>query len=100
MPVTVTFNAQQPTQQVVVTTDTPQFITGNSAMGGGEVTVNDGTYILVKGLCWATHENPTTNEDSFVEDGSGVGSFSATMTGLNWNTTYYARSSEFAIRKS
>ena len=91
VPVSVTFNAQQPSQQVVVATDTPQFITGNSAMGGGEVTVNDGTYILVKGLCWATHENPTTNEDSFVEDGSGVGSFSATMTGLNWSTTYYVR---------
>ena len=91
VPVSVTFNAQQPTQQVVVTTDTPQFITGNSAMGGGEVTVSDGTYILVKGLCWAAHENPTTNEDSFVEDGSGVGSFSATITGLNWSTTYYVR---------
>ena len=91
VPVSVTFNAQQPTQQVVVTTDTPQFITGNSAMGGGNVASNDGTYILVKGLCWATHENPTTNEDSFVEDGSGVGSFSATMTGLNWSTIYYVR---------
>ena len=91
VPVSVTFNAQQPTPQVVVTTDAPQLITGNSAMGGGEVTVSDGTYILVRGLCWATHENPTTNEDSFVEEGSGVGSFSATMTGLNWSTTYYYR---------
>jgi len=91
MPVFLTFNAQQPSQQVVVITDTPQFITGNSAMGGGNVASNDGTYILVKGLCWATHENPTTNEDSFVEEGSGVGSFSATMTGLNWSTTYYVR---------
>ena len=90
-PVSVTFHAQQTTPQVVVTTDTPQLITGNSAMGGGEVTVSDGTYILVRGLCWATHENPTTNEDSFVEEGSGVGSFSATMTGLNWSTTYYYR---------
>ncbi len=60
VPVSVTFNAQQPTQQVVVTTDTPQFITAISAMGGGEVTTTDGTYIIVKGLCWATHENPTT----------------------------------------
>ena len=91
VPVSVTFNAQQPTPQVVVTTDAPQLITGNSAMGGGEVTVSDGTYILVRGLCWATHENPTTNDDNFLEEGSGVGSFSATMTGLNWSTTYYYR---------
>ena len=91
MPVMVTFNAQQPTSQVVVTTSEPMLITGNSAMGGGNVSVSDGTYILVRGLCWATHENPTTNEDSFLEEGSGVGSFSATMTGLNFSTTYYVR---------
>ena len=60
-------------------------------MGGGEVTVSDGTYILVKGLCWATHENPTTNEDSFVDAGSGVGSFSSSMDGLNIASTYYVR---------
>ncbi len=98
VPVSVTFNAQQPTPQVVVTTYAPQLITGNSAMGGGEVTVSDGTYILVRGLCWATHENPTTNENSFVEEGSGVGSFSATMTGLNWSTTYYYRA--YAVTSS
>ena len=90
VPVSVTFNAQQPSQQVVVTTDTPQFITGNSAMCGGNVASNDGTYILVKGICWATHETPTSN-DSYLEEGSGEGSFSATMTGLNWSTTYYVR---------
>ena len=91
VPVTLTFNPQQPAPQVVVTTSEPMDITGNSAMGGGNVTVSDGTYILVKGLCWATHENPTTNEDSFVEEGSGVGSFTASMTGLNTSTTYYYR---------
>lgn len=87
MPITLTFNSQQTSSQVVVTTSEPMLITAISAMGGGTVTVSDGTYILVRGLCWATHENPTTNEDSFVEEGSGVGSFSATMTGLNWSTT-------------
>ena len=91
VPVSVTFNAQQPTQQVVVTTDTPQFITAISAIGGGEVTTTDGTYILVKGLCWATHENPTTNDDFFQEAESGVGTFSVSMTGLNISTTYYVR---------
>lgn len=91
VPVTVTFNAQQPSQQVVVTTDTPQFITAISAMGGGEVTTTDGTYIIVKGLCWATHENPTTNDDFYEEAESGVGTFSISMTELNIATTYYVR---------
>ena len=91
MPVVVTVNAQQPTPQVMVTTSEPMLITAISAMGGGEVTVSDGTYILVKGLCWATHENPTTNDDFYQETESGVGSFSLSMTGLNISTTYYVR---------
>jgi len=91
MPVSVTFNAQQPAPQVVVNTSEPMLITAVSAMCGGEVTVNDGTYILVKGLCWATHENPTTNDDFYQEAESGVGSFAISMTALNIGTTYYAR---------
>ena len=91
MPVMVTFNSQQPTPQVVVTTSEPMLITAISAMGGGEVTTTDGTYILMKGLCWATHENPTTNDDFFQEAESGVGPFSVSMTGLNISTTYYVR---------
>ena len=56
-------------------------------MGGGEVTVNDGTYILMKGLCWATHENPTTSDDFYQEAGSGEGSITLSMTNLNISTT-------------
>ena len=91
IPVMVTFNVQQPAPQVVVTTSEPLLITAISAMGGGEVTVSDGTYIIVKGLCWATHENPTTNDDFYQEAESGVGSFSISMTDLNIGTTYYVR---------
>ncbi len=91
VPVSVTFNAQQASSQVVVSTSEPMLITGNSAMGGGEVTTTDGTYIIVKGLCWATHENPTTNDDFYEEAESGVGTFSISMTELNIATTYYVR---------
>lgn len=91
MPVFLTFNVQQPTPSVAVTTSEPMMITAVSAMGGGEVTTTDGTYIIVKGLCWATHENPTTNDDFYEEAESGVGSFSLSMTGLNISTTYYVR---------
>ena len=91
MPVMVTFNVQQHVPQVVVSTSEPMLVTAISAMGGGEVTTEDGIFILAKGLCWATHENPTTNEDSFVDSGSGVGSFSASMDGLNIASTYYVR---------
>ena len=89
-PVSFVFANPNLQPQVTVTTSEPLLITAISAMSGGEVTVSDGTYILVKGICWATHETPTSN-DSYLEEGSGEGSFSATMTGLNWSTTYYVR---------
>ena len=90
-PVSLTLTPQQPASQVVVTTSEPMLITAISAMGGGEVTTEDGIFILAKGLCWAMHENPTTNEDYFMDAGSGVGSFTGSMTDLNISTTYYVR---------
>ena len=91
-PVSFVFaSSTTPQSQVQVTTSEPMLITAISAMGGGEVTTIDGTYIIVKGLCWAAHENPTTNDDFYEEAESGVGTFSISMTGLNISTTYYVR---------
>ncbi len=90
-PTTLVFSGSTTQSQVQVTTSEPMLITAISAMGGGEVTTTDDTYIIVKGLCWAAHENPTTNEDFYQEAESGVGTFSVSMTGLNISTTYYVR---------
>ena len=91
VPTTLVFGGSTSQPQVFVTTSEPMLVTAISAMGGGEVTVNDGTYIIVKGLCWAAHENPTTNDDFYQEAESGVGSFGISMTDLNISTTYYVR---------
>ena len=48
--VSFVFANSTPQSQVTVTTSEPLLITAVSAMGGGEVTTNDGTYIIVKGL--------------------------------------------------
>lgn len=65
-------------------------ITTNSANGGGEVTDDGGDEVTERGICWSTHANPTL-EDSHVAAGSGMGSFSAVMNGLEANTTYHVR---------
>ena len=92
MPVLVTFNAQQPAPQVVVTTSEPTNITTNSATCGGNVASSDGNYVFVilRGICWSTSPNPTFN-DSYVEVGNGIGSFTASMTELTPNTTFHVR---------
>ena len=89
MPVFLTFNAQQPVPQVVVTTSEPTDITASSATSGGSITTD--AYVFAKGICWATHPDPTQTDDYYSENGSGDESFTAGMTDLSQNTTYYVR---------
>ena len=83
VPVTLTFNAQQPAPQVVVTTLEPTDITTNSATCGGNVASSNGDYVSVtlRGICWSTNPNPTFN-DNYIEAGNGLGSFTVSMTEL------------------
>ena len=65
-------------------------ITVNSAVCGGEVTFNGNVSVTARGICWSTSQNPTI-EDNKTEDGSGLGSFTSSMTNLEHNTAYYVR---------
>ena len=96
VPVLVTFNAQQPASQVVVTTSEPMDITTNSATLDGNVASGDGNYVFVflRGICWGTNPNPTFN-DNYIDAGNGLGSFTISMTELTAGTTYYVRA--FAV---
>ena len=74
-----------------VTTSNVTNITHNSATCGG--TVDD--YVLAwpitaRGVCWSTSSNPTIS-DNHTTDGSGNGTFTSSITGLNPNTTYHVR---------
>ena len=89
VPVIVTFNAQQPAPQVVVTTAVPTDITSNSATSGGSITTE--AYVFAKGICLATHPDPTPMDDDHSENGGGDEGFTAEMTELDQNTTYYVR---------
>lgn len=77
-----------------VTTTTPSNITTNSATCGGNVTSDGGATVTQRGICYNTSHNPTTSS-SVVPSGSGTGSFTCNLTGLNPNTTYYVRA--FAV---
>jgi hypothetical protein len=66
-------------------------IDSTSAICGGNVLTNGGIPILAKGMCWSTNPSPTIN-DYFTNDGSGLGVFTSTMTGLYPFTSYYCRS--------
>ncbi len=65
-------------------------VTGNSASGGGNATADGGANITAKGVCWSTSANPTIS-NSHTSDGTGLGAFSSSITGLNAEITYHVR---------
>ncbi|NTW24803.1 MAG: hypothetical protein HGA37_08895, partial [Lentimicrobium sp.] len=71
-------------------TDDVSLITGNSGFSGGNITADGGLPVTARGLAYSTSQNPTISS-STVQSGTGTGSFTATMTGLNAGTTYYVR---------
>ena len=62
-----------------------------SATMGGEVTDNGCASVTERGVVYNTTGTPTT-ADSKVSIGTGLGTFSQSISGLSGNTTYYIRS--------
>ncbi|HNS28889.1 MAG TPA: FISUMP domain-containing protein [Tenuifilaceae bacterium] len=82
---------EQPTGDIpVLTTAEITEITKSSAVGGGNITSDNGHAVFVRGVVWGTHDNPTINDNKTV-DGSGTGSFVSQLKGLEPETVYYVR---------
>ena len=73
-----------------VTTTVASNITDSSAVCGGNVTSAGSYAVTARGVCWSTSQNPTISS-SHTTDGSGTGSFTSSITGLDASTTYYVR---------
>ncbi|MGE4287536.1 MAG: FISUMP domain-containing protein [Salinivirgaceae bacterium] len=73
-----------------VTTTAISAINAYGATSGGNVTSNGGATVTARGICWSTNSNPTIS-DNVTTDGTGNGTFTSTLTGLNPETTYYVR---------
>jgi PKD repeat protein len=73
-----------------VSTNSVSSITSNSAVCGGNVTSDGGSTVTTRGVCWGTSSNPTTSNFK-TTNGTGTGSFTSYIYGLNSGTTYYVR---------
>jgi hypothetical protein len=91
----ISFNCEQnapdpapllPTVNTAATTS----ITANTALSGGTVTTAGGPSITARGVCWSTSTNPVVT-GNHTSDGTGVGVFASTISGLIQNTVYYVR---------
>ncbi|MBP6754679.1 MAG: DUF1566 domain-containing protein [Bacteroidia bacterium] len=89
---TQNFTTLSPTLPTGLTTKSITNITQTSSNSGGDVTDDGGAIIIAKGVCWSnTTSSPTTNNNK-TSDGTNIGTFDSSITGLLPNTTYYIRS--------
>ena len=86
-----------PVGALSVTTSAPADITATTVILGGSAVSNDGTSMLMKGICWATHPLPTTY-DAYSENGSDSGAFTEELSELTPNTVYYVRAYAVSVK--
>lgn len=72
-------------------------ITSSTALSGGNISSDGGAAVIARGICWSTATNPL-NTGSHTIDGSGIGSFVSSITGLAPSTVYYLRA--YAVNSS
>lgn len=83
-------NSNDSTTVPVLTTISVSNITQSTASCGGNITSDGGSSITSRGVCWSTNTSPTIT-DNKSQDGTGIGGFISSISGLSSNTTYYIR---------
>ncbi len=67
-------------------------ISNTTTVSGGNIVSDGGAQITARGIVWSTTTNPQADANKIVtHDGSGVGPFPSTLTGLLELTTYYVQ---------
>ncbi len=75
-----------------IVTHKPNSITTSSFIIGGEVTDNGNDNVIDRGFVWGSQENPTVdNHEGILSSGSGLGTFTKTISGLTSGNTYWVR---------
>lgn len=73
-----------------MTTAAVSNVATTTAICGGNVTADGGAAVTARGVCWNTTGTPTVSDDK-TTDGTGMGEYSSSLTGLASDTTYYVR---------
>lgn len=86
---TLSFTTTQVIGIPTVITNSAYSITHSTASIGYYVTNAGSSAVNSRGVCWATHNNPS-QADFYTNDGAGTGAFSTIISDLDPGTTYYA----------
>lgn len=83
-------NTNVTNQLPVLTTNSVSNITQTTSKCGGNITSDGGFPIIERGVCWSINQTPTI-ADNKTSNGTGIGSFTSSITGLLPQTIYYVR---------
>jgi hypothetical protein len=73
-----------------VTTQAVTSVGTTTAIGNGNVTLDGGSTITQRGVCWDTSTNPTTANYKATATGT-TGAYTVSMTGLSPSTHYFVK---------
>ena len=65
-------------------------ISEHTAKVSGEVSHDGGIDVTERGICWSTSPSPAV-DGNHITGGTGIGSYTCTITGLSSHTKYYVR---------
>lgn len=74
-----------------LTTTSVTYSTSNSGVSGGVITTAGSSAVTARGVCWSTSTNPTVTLATKTVDGTGIGPFTSSITGIATTTKYYVR---------
>lgn len=86
----VNCNSQIVGSPIITSVPTTSSISGTSIIIQAKIDSDNGYSITSRGVCYNTSGSPTI-DDYVVENGSGTGLFTTTLTDLTANTKYYAK---------
>jgi len=73
-----------------LTTISATDIKEREATSGGNITLDGGAAVFSRGVCWSTAQNPTV-DNCKTSDGTGIGTYTSSITGIEPGTLYYIR---------
>lgn len=88
---TISFTTVAATIPQGIITTAISSITQTTANTGGSITSDGGSSITMKGVCWSSSISTPTISNSNTNNGTGIVSFSSSLSSLTANTTYYVR---------
>ena len=81
---------EMPTGEPTILTTVP-IVKANTITIGGNITSDGGLSIKERGICYSKTNTEPTLSDCFEAQGTGMGQYSVTISGLTENTVYYMR---------